>query len=91
VTLFWYSLKNLDPLICLKLTNTRPKCAKCKSGHKIDNYGLKCSFYFGLGHMEDRCWKKFTKGLFTTTNFLEVLVNDEEAILLKLNPIYGGD
>jgi hypothetical protein len=32
--------------------------------------------------MEDRCWKKFAKGLPTTTNFLEVLVDDEEATLV---------
>ncbi len=51
--IFWYSLKNLDPLTCPKLTNTRPKCAKCGDEHKIDNCGLKCSFCFGLGHMED--------------------------------------
>jgi hypothetical protein len=91
MTLFWYSLKNLDPLTCLKLTNIRPKCARCESGHKTDNYGLKCSFCFGLGHTKYRCWKKSTNGLFTTTNFLEVLVDDEEATLLKLNHICGGD
>jgi hypothetical protein len=74
-----------------KLVDTRPKCAKCKGGHKIDNCGLKCSFCFRLGHAEDRCRKKFAKGLFATTNFLEVLVDDEEAILSKLNYICGGD
>jgi hypothetical protein len=66
---------------CLKLVNTRPKCAKCKGGHKTNNCGLKFSFYFGLGHIEDMYWKKFTKGLPTTMNFLEVLVDDEEATL----------
>jgi hypothetical protein len=30
---------------CPKLINTRPKCAKCGNGHKIDNCGLKCFFY----------------------------------------------
>jgi hypothetical protein len=69
---------------CLKLINIRPKCAKCGNGHKIDNCGLKCSFCFGLGHTKDKCWKKTTKGPATTTNFLEFLVNDEEATLLKL-------
>jgi hypothetical protein len=52
--------KNIT-LACHKLADTRPKCAKCRGGHKIDNCGLKCSFYLGLGHMEERCWKKTTK------------------------------
>jgi len=41
--------------------------------------------------MKDRCWKKSAKGLSATTNFLEVLVDNEEATLLKLNHICGGD
>jgi hypothetical protein len=76
---------------CLKLIDTRPKCAKCGDGHKTDNHGLKCSFYCSLGHTENRCWKKIAKGIVATTNFLEVLVNDEEATLSKLNHIYGDD
>ncbi len=76
---------------CPKLTDTRPKCAKCGGGHKIDNCGLKCSFCLGLGHTEERCWKKTTKGLLATTNFLEVLVDDEEATLAKLNHVCGDD
>jgi hypothetical protein len=32
--------------------------------------------------MKDWCWKKTAKGLAATTNFLEVLVIDEEATLL---------
>jgi hypothetical protein len=71
--------------------DTRPKCAKCGGGHKTDNCGLKCSFCFGLGYTEDKCWKKFTKGLFDTTNFLEVLVDDEKATLAELNCACGGD
>jgi hypothetical protein len=66
---------------CPKLVDIRPKCAKCKGGHKTDNCGLKCSLFLGLRHTEERCWKKFAKGLLATTNFLEVLVNDEEATL----------
>jgi hypothetical protein len=38
-----------------------------------------------MGHTKNRCWKKNDKGPFAFTNFLEVLVNDEEAILTKLN------
>jgi hypothetical protein len=69
---------------CFKLINKRPKCAKFGYGNKIDNCGLKCSFFFGLGHTKDQCWKKTTKGHAATTNFLEVLVNDEKATLLEL-------
>jgi hypothetical protein len=76
---------------CPKLLDTRPKCAKCEGGHKIDNCGLKYSFCFGLGHMEDRCYKKSAKRLPTTTNFLEVLVDDEKAAFIELNRICGGD
>jgi hypothetical protein len=52
---------------CPKLIDIRPKCAKCGGGYKIDNYGLKCSFCFGLRHMENQWWKKTTKGPTTTT------------------------
>lgn len=45
---------------------------------------------FDLWDTKNRCWKKSTKGLSATTNFLEVLVNDEEAILFELNHICGG-
>jgi hypothetical protein len=31
--------------------------------------------------MKDQCWKKTAKGHATTINFLEILVNDEEATL----------
>jgi hypothetical protein len=48
---------------------------------------LKYSFCLGLRHTKERCWKKFAKGLLATTNFLKALVDDEEAILAKLNCI----
>jgi hypothetical protein len=76
---------------CLKLANRRPKCGKCRGGHKTDNCGLKCSFCFRLGHIKYRCWKKFAKGLSTTINVFEVLVDAEEATLSELNCICGGD
>ncbi len=66
---------------CLKLVDIRPKCAKCRGGHKTDNCGLNGSLCFGLGHTKDRCWRKSPKGLPASTNFFEVLVDDEEAIL----------
>jgi hypothetical protein len=52
---------------------------------------LKCSFCLGLRHKEERCWKKTGKGLHAITNFLEVVVNDEEAILAELNRVCGDD
>jgi hypothetical protein len=52
---------------------------------------FECFFCLGLGHAEERCWKKSTKGLPTTTNFMEVLVNDEEATLAKLNHVCGKE
>jgi hypothetical protein len=35
--------KEHTSLTCPKLVNTKPKCAKCESGHKTDNCGLQCS------------------------------------------------
>jgi hypothetical protein len=53
---------------------------------------MRCSFYNGLGHSEDHCWKKKnTKPSNSTTNYLEVLVNDEEATLIELNMICGAN
>jgi len=40
---------------CLRLNEARPKCAKCNMPHRTENCGIKCSFYAGLGHSEDRC------------------------------------
>jgi hypothetical protein len=37
---------------------------------------------FGMGHTREQCWKKNWKGPITTTNYLEVLVNDKEATLV---------
>jgi hypothetical protein len=44
-----------------------------------------------FSHIENRSWKKFAKGPVTTTNFLKILVNDEETTLSKLNHIYGKE
>jgi hypothetical protein len=67
------------------------KCAKCGMFHRIENYGIKCSFCLRLGHLKDRCWKKPKDGKshFGTTNFLEVLLNDEEATMQQLNKLCG--
>jgi hypothetical protein len=40
---------------CPRLNEARPKCAKCDMPHRIENCGIKCTFYTGLGHSEDKC------------------------------------
>jgi hypothetical protein len=68
---------------CPRLNEPRPKCAKCGMPHRTENCGVKCSFCSGLGHSEDRCWKKSKDGKSHSgaANFLEVLLNDEAATL----------
>jgi hypothetical protein len=44
-----------------------------------------------MGYTEDRCWKIFAKDPLATTNFLEVLVNDEKTTLSELNYICGEE
>ncbi len=72
---------------CPRLNEPRPKCAKCGMSHRTENCGVKCSFCAGLGHLEDRCWKKPKDGKMHSraANFVEVLLNDEEATLQQLN------
>ncbi len=54
---------------------------------------MKCSYYAGLGHSKDKCWKKPKDGKVHpgSTNFLEVLLNDEETTLHQLNKLCGGE
>jgi len=61
--------------------------------HRTENYGIKCSFCSGLRHSEDRCWKKPKDGKSHSgvANFLEVLLNDEEATLQQLNKLCGNE
>jgi pyruvate-formate lyase-activating enzyme len=69
-----------------------PKCDKCGGGHRHENYGIRCSFCNNMRHSEDHCWKKKdTKPSDSTTNYLEVLVNDKEATLIELNMICGAN
>jgi len=77
---------------CPRLNEPRPKCAKCGMPHRTENCGVKCSFCAGLGHSEDRCWKKPKDGKVHpgSANFLEVLLNDEEATLHQLNKLCGS-
>ncbi len=64
---------------CPRQNEARPKCAKCSLSHRTENCGVKCTFYTGLGHSEDKCWKKpkDAKSASGTANFLEVMLNDE--------------
>jgi hypothetical protein len=61
--------------------------------HRTENCGIKCSLCSGLNHLEDRCWKKPKDGKSHsgTTNFLEVLLNDEEATMQQLNKLCGNE
>jgi hypothetical protein len=61
--------------------------------HRTENCGIKCTFCTGLGHSEDRCWKKprDEKTHTGTANFVEVLLSDEEAMLQQLNRLCGNE
>ncbi len=77
---------------CPRLNEPRPKCAKCGMSHRTKNCGVKCSFCAGLGHSEDRRWKKPKDGWshFGAANFVEVLLNDEEATRQQFNRLCGN-
>ncbi len=51
--------------------------------HRTKNCGIICFFYSSLGHSKDKCWKKPKDGKSHSgvANFLEVLLNDEEATI----------
>ncbi len=78
---------------CPRHNEARPKCAKCNMPHRTENCGLKCTFCACLGHSEDRCWKKPKDGKphSGTANFVEVLLDDEEATLQQLNRLCGSE
>jgi hypothetical protein len=61
--------------------------------HRTENCGIKCAFCAGLGHSEDKCWKKPKDGKSTTgaVNFLEVLLDDEAATEHQLNKLCGNE
>jgi predicted aspartyl protease len=61
--------------------------------HRTENCGIKCTYCLGLGHSEDRCWKKPKDGKSHSgaTNFLEVLLNDEAATLQQLDRLCGSE
>jgi hypothetical protein len=78
---------------CLRQIEPRPKCAKCGMPHRTKNYGIKCSFCSGLGHSEDRCWKRSKDGRPSSgaVNFLEVLLDDEVATAQQLDRLCGNE
>jgi hypothetical protein len=78
---------------CPRLNEARPKCAKCKLPHRTENCGMKCSFCTGLGHFDDRCWKKPKDGQSQSgaTNFLEVMLSDEAATEQQLHKLCGNE
>jgi hypothetical protein len=78
---------------CPRLNEARPKCAKCNMPHRTENCGIKCTFCARLGHSKDRCWKKSKDGRthFRAANFVEVLLNDEEATLQQLNRLCDNE
>jgi hypothetical protein len=77
---------------CPRPNEARLKCAKCKLPHRTENCGMKCSFCTGLGHSEDRCWKKPKDGQSQSgaANFLEVILSDEAATE-QLNKLCGNE
>ncbi len=77
---------------CPKLNEAWPKCAKCHMPHRTENCGIKCTFCVGLGHSEDKCWKKPKDGKSPAgaANFLEVLLDDGTAIEQQLNELCGN-
>jgi hypothetical protein len=80
-------------IACPRRNEPRPKCAKCGMPHRTENCGVKCSFCTGLGHSEDKCWRKPRDGKTHpgSANFLEVMLDDEEATLHQLNELCGGE
>ncbi len=78
---------------CPKLNEARTKCAKCNMPHRTENCGIKCTFCTGLGHSEDKCWKKPKDGKSAAgaANFLEVLLDDGAATKQQLNKLCGNE
>lgn len=76
--------------MCLCIRHLKRKCAKCGHPHKMKFCGVRCGYCFGMGHVEDifKC-QNDRKTLFTSNNYLEVLVDDDEATLEHLNRLCG--
>jgi len=78
---------------CPRLNEARPKCAKCDMPHKTENCGIKCTFCAGLGHSENKCWKKPKDGKSAAgaANFLEVLLDDGVVTEQQLDKLCGNE
>jgi predicted aspartyl protease len=78
---------------CPRFNDARSKCAKCGMPHRTENCGVKCNYCAGLGHSEDRCWKKpkNEKSPSGAANYLEVLISDKAATLQQLNKLCGSE
>jgi hypothetical protein len=75
-----------------RLNEAWPKCAKCNMPHRTENCGIKCTFCAGLGHFEDKCWKKPKDGKSAAgaANFLEVLLDDGATTEHQLDKLCGN-
>jgi len=69
--------------MCPHIGNLKLNCVKCGLPHKMEFYRMRRGYCYGMGHIEDMCWKhgKDDKTLFASNNYLKVLVNNEEATL----------
>ncbi len=78
---------------CPRLNEAWPKCAKCNLPHRTENCGVQCTFCIGLGHSENKCWKKPKDGKSAVgaANFLEVMLDDEAATEQQLNRLCGNE
>jgi hypothetical protein len=63
--------------------------AKSVEGYTKQNISsVRCNFYGGMGHIENKCWKKNPKNGTIVTKYLKALIDDKKATLTKLNRIY---
>ncbi len=63
-------------------TYMQQKCAKCGGGQRVRNCGFSCPFYIYADIYQK---KRDSKGLIFVANYSEILVNNEETTLAKLN------
>ncbi len=62
--------------------------SKCRGLHKTKKCGLRCNFCGWLGHIKEICWKNTdSKTCVVTTNYLEVMVDDEKIVRNQLDQI----
>jgi hypothetical protein len=49
----------------------------------MELYGVRRGYYFGMGHIEEKCWKRGNDGkaAFVANNYLGILVDDEDVAL----------